>query len=331
MNAALDRTAAMEARAARFQAAGQVAVENIQVRQPRAGEARVRLEGCGVCGSNLPVWEGRPWFQYPLEPGTPGHEGWGVIDAVGVGVKGFAVGDRVALLSGHAYAEYDFATAEALVKLPPQLAGKPFPGEPLACAVNIFKRSGIEPGQNVAVVGIGFLGAALTALATKAGARVVALSRRPFALEMAEEAGAAAAVRLDADPAQAVQQARRYISNDGYERVIECVGSQMALDLASELTGTRARLVIAGYHQDGDRRVNLQQWNWRGLDVINAHERDPAQYRRGMEEAVDLVVRGDLNPWPLFTHQFPLKDIDAAFLALATRPRGFLKALVVCT
>ena len=103
-------------------------------------------------------------------------------------MQGFAVGDRVALLSGHAYAEHDFAAADALVKLPPQLAGKPFPGEPLACAMNIFRRSDIQPGQNVAIVGVGFLGAALTALAARAGARVVALSRRPFALSMAEAA-----------------------------------------------------------------------------------------------------------------------------------------------
>ncbi len=329
MNAALDKGMAQVGRAARFDAAGCISMARVELRQPKASEARIKLEGCGVCGSNLPVWEGRPWFRYPLEPGTPGHEGWGVIDAVGADLAGFAVGDRVAFLSGHAYAEYDFATADSLVKLPAALAGKPFPGEPLACAVNIFKRSGIEAGQNVAVVGIGFLGAALTALTARAGARVVALSRRPFALQMAQACGAAVTIGLD-DTGGALQQARKSVAGGGYDRVIECVGSQMALDLASELTGTRARLVIAGYHQDGDRRVNLQQWNWRGLDVINAHERDPAQYRRGMEEAIELVVRGDLDPWPLFTHQYPLADIGAAFTALASRPDGFLKGLVMC-
>ena len=316
-------------RVARFEGPGRVALEEVAVRSPGTNEVRVRLEGCGVCGSNLPVWEGRSWFEYPLEPGTPGHEGWGVVDAVGEGMKGFAVGDRVALLSGHAYAEHDFATAEALVKLPPELVGKPFPGEPLACAVNVLRRSGIESGQTVAIVGIGFLGAALTALAVRAGARVVALSRRRFALRMAEQCGASATVCLE-DPAQGLQQARRYVASGGYERVIECVGSQAALDIASELAGTRARLVIAGYHQDGMRQVNLQEWNWRGLDVINAHERDAAQYRRGMQDAVDLVVRGDLDPWALFTHQFHLEEISAAFATLASRPEGFLKALVIC-
>ena len=42
---------------------------------PGEGQVLVELEGCGVCGSNLPLWEGRPWFSYPLEPGAPGHEG----------------------------------------------------------------------------------------------------------------------------------------------------------------------------------------------------------------------------------------------------------------
>ena len=289
----------------------------------------MKLEGCGICGSNLPVWQGRPWFKYPLEAGTPGHEGWGVIETVGEGMQGFAVGDRVAVLSSRAYARHDFASADALVKLPPQLAGKPFPGEPLACALNIFRRSDIHAGQHVAIVGIGFLGAALTDLAVKAGARVVALSRRPFALSMAQRLGARAIIDLD-DPGRAVGRARHLVPQDGYERVIECVGSQEALDVASQLAGTRAQLVIAGYHQDGDRRINLQEWNWRGLDVINAHERDPAQYRRGIEEAIKLVVSGEWDPWPLFTHEIPLEEISTAFGLLEKRPEGFLKALVMC-
>lgn len=316
-------------RAARFREAGSIELETVELRAPEAHEALVRLEGCGVCGSNLPLWQGRPWFRYPLEPGAPGHEGWGVIEAVGDTVAGFASGDRVALLSAHAYAQHDYASTDDLVKLPPQLAGKPFPGEPLACAVNIFRRSDIHSGQHVAIVGIGFLGAALTALAVRAGANVVALSRREFALGKAQELGATAALRLD-DPAGAVRRARQLVPSDGYERVIECVGSQEALDVASQLAATRGRLIIAGYHQDGERRVNLQEWNWRGLDVINAHERDPAQYRRGMEEAVELVVRGELDPWPLFTHQFPLEEVAVAFDSLDRRPDGFLKALVMC-
>lgn len=306
-----------------------LAIEAVEAPLPAAGEVRVKLEGCGVCGSNLPVWEGRPWFNYPIDPGAPGHEGWGTVDEVGEGVQDLARGDRVALLSYHAYAEYDVAPASAAVRLPDALKGRPFPGEPLACVMNIFRRSAIEPGQTVAVVGVGFIGAALTALAARAGARVLALSRRPFALEMAERMGAAASLSL-ADGSRAITQARALSGDGGCHCVIEAAGTQETLDIAAELTGVRARLVIAGYHQDGPRQVNLQQWNWRGLDVINAHERDPAVYRSGMQEAVDLVARGGFDPEPLWTHRFPLEEAGAAFETLARRPEGFMKALIEC-
>ena len=320
---------AVDCRAVRFRQPRALALERVEVHPPGLGEVRVRLEGCGVCGSNLPVWEGRPWFTYPLSPGAPGHEGWGAVEAVGEGVDDIVVGDRVALLSYNAYAEYDIAPASAVVRLPDALNGRPFPGEPLACVMNIFRRSGIEPGQTVAVVGIGFIGAALVALAARAGARVIALSRRPFALEMAERMGANTSICL-VDASRAIAGARAITGEDGCHCVIEAAGTQETLDIASELTGVRARLVIAGYHQDGARQINLQQWNWRGLDVINAHERDPAMYRRGMQAAVELVARGDFDPGPLWTHRFCLTEADAAFEMLARRPAGFMKALIEC-
>ncbi len=87
----------------------------------------MRLAGCGICASNLPVWQGRDWFDYPLSPGAPGHEGWGEIDALGEGVEALAVGDAVAMLSYHAYAEHDLARANALVRLPARLGRAALP------------------------------------------------------------------------------------------------------------------------------------------------------------------------------------------------------------
>ncbi|HSJ25658.1 MAG TPA: alcohol dehydrogenase catalytic domain-containing protein, partial [Longimicrobiales bacterium] len=58
------------------------------VEEPGPGQVLVRLAGCGVCGSNLPVWEGREWFEYPQPSGAPGHEGWGVVEATGPSVTG---------------------------------------------------------------------------------------------------------------------------------------------------------------------------------------------------------------------------------------------------
>jgi threonine dehydrogenase-like Zn-dependent dehydrogenase len=298
------------------------------VPEPGPGQVRVRIEGCGVCASNVVPWEGPDWMRFPTEPGGLGHEGWGVVDALGEGVTGLAPGTRVATLSQRSYAEYDVADAASVVELPAALDGQPFPGEPLGCAMNILRRARIEPGQWVAIVGIGFLGALLTRLVADAGARVVAISRRPFALERARRMGAAEVVAMD-DHWRIVETVRELTRGAFCPRVIEAVGKQWPLDLAAELTAERGRLVIAGYHQDGPRQVNMQLWNWRGLDVVNAHERDPAVYAAGVRAAVEAVASGRLDPTPLFTHSYPLERLGEALDATRDRPDGFLKALVI--
>lgn len=303
-------------------------VERIERPEPGPGEVRIRVEGCGVCGSSAPVWEGRPWFEYPQAAGAPGHEAWGRIDAVGPGVEGLEPGQRVAAVSYHAFAEYDVARADSVVPLPPSLDGQPFPGEALGCAVNVFRRAGIQRGDVVAVVGIGFLGAVVTRLAAGAGARVIAISRRRYALDSALRLGAAEAIPLE-DRAEAVRQVQTLTGGAGCARVIEAVGLEEPLNLAAELTCEGGRLVIAGYHQDGTRQVDIQLWNWRALEVVNAHARDPAVYVQGIRDAVRAVEEGALDPAPLYTHVFGLDDVDGAFQALVDRPYGFLKALVV--
>jgi 2-desacetyl-2-hydroxyethyl bacteriochlorophyllide A dehydrogenase len=305
----------------------QIQLTQVALPKPKPGEVRVRLEGCGVCASNLEVWTGQPWFEYPLSPGSPGHEGWGIVDAIGSDVEKINVGDRVAMLSNQAYAEYDVAASDAVVRLPSILDNQPFPGEPLSCAVNIFRRSKIKAEHTVAIVGVGFLGALLTQLAARAGARVIAISRRPFALEMAREFGATEVIAMD-DHTKVVKHVRELTEGRGCERVIEAVGKQWPLDLAAELTAERARLIIAGYHQDGPRQVNMQLWNWRGLDVINAHERDPKVYMEGMRAAVEAVINGEINPGALYTHTFPLEGLADALEMMRKRPLGFIKGII---
>jgi len=314
-------------RAAVLAGPGRVRVEEVGRPEPSPRQVRIRLEGCGVCASNLTPWTGPEWMQFPTEPGALGHEGWGVVDVVGGEVKGLSIGDRVAALSYKSYAEYDVAEADTVVRLPDSLAGQPFPGEPLGCAMNIFHRSGIERGQTVAIIGIGFLGAILTRLASNAGARVIAVSRRRFSLKIARAMGAAETIPMDAHNG-IIGEVKELTDGAFCDRVIEAVGKQQPLDFASELTRERGRLIIAGYHQDGPRQVNMRLWNWRGLDVINAHERDPRTYVKGIREAVAAVASGRLDPGPLYTHSFPLQRLGEALDATRDRPDGFLKALV---
>jgi threonine dehydrogenase-like Zn-dependent dehydrogenase len=296
--------------------------------EPGEGQVRIRIEGCGVCASNITPWEGPEWMSFPTPPGDLGHEGWGVVEAVGAGVAGLTVGDRVATLSSRSFAGADLADTDKVVKLPPELDGTPFPGEPLGCAFNISRRSDIRPGQTVAIIGIGFLGAILTHLASRAGARVIAISRRQSSLELASSYGAAETIVMD-DHWRIIEQVKAITGEALCERVIECVGKQWPLDLAGELIGFGGRLVIAGYHQDGPRQINMQNWNWKGIDVVNAHERDPEVALQGVREAVQAVAQGNLDPSPLYTHRYRLDQLNEALTATRDKPDGFVKALVM--
>lgn len=316
-----------EQQAAVLVAPGQIELRAREIPDPATGEVRARLQGCGICASSLPVWEGRPWFQYPLEAGIPGHEGWGIVDALGPGVSDLDVGDRVAFISNHAFAQFDVAPRPAVVKLPDSLGTRPFPGEPIGCAMNIFERSEIRAGMSVAIVGGGFLGTLLTQLATHAGCEVVVLSQREYSLDVARRAGAVHVVST-ADAQAAKRRAMEISGGRGFDRVIEAAGVQATLDLASALAAERARLVIAGYHQDGLRQVNLQEWNWRGIDVVNAHERAIARYASGIRAAIDAVIDGRIDPFSLLTHELPLADLAQGFELTRTRPDGFIKAVV---
>jgi len=300
-------------------------MRDTEVLEPGPDEVRVRLEGCGICASNLPIWEGRPWFEYPRPAGAPGHEGWGTIDATGSDVTDLTVGQRVALISANAYAQFDIASRRAVVRLPEEFSSLPFPREPLRGAMNIFERSDVRAGHTVAIVGAGFLGVLLTQLAAKERAEVIVISRRDYALQLASRAGASQVVRVEADR-DAIERAMSLTNGRGYDRVIETGGLQETLDLASAITAEYGRLVIAGYHQDGLRTVNLQQWNWRALDVVNAHERSIERYAAGMKRAVDAVLDGRIDPFPLLTHQVTLATLDSGFELAQRRPDGFMKA-----
>jgi threonine dehydrogenase-like Zn-dependent dehydrogenase len=306
---------------------GTIELQKVNSPQLKNDEVKIKLEGCGICASSLPLWEGREWFSYPSEPGSPGHEGWGIIEETGDEVTAVSKGDRVAFLSYHAFAEYDIANKDSLVLLPPSLNDQPFPGEPLGCAMNIFERSRISANDIVAIIGSGFLGVLLCRLAKNAGAKVIAISRRNFSLDYAKKYGADETIPLTStwDIANKIAE---ITGNDLCTRVIEATGKQEAIDVATEIVAEGGMIIIAGYHQDGLRQVNLQKWNWKGIDVINAHERDPKRYLHGMQRAVEAVNSRAIDPAAMYTHVLPLKELKSGFELTSKRPEGFMKALI---
>ncbi|PKD16214.1 L-iditol 2-dehydrogenase [Salegentibacter salinarum] len=303
-------------------------LQEVTYRQPKKNEVRIALEGCGVCASSQPIWEGRPWFNYPVEDGNPGHEGWGFIDAVGPEVKNLEIGDRVTGMSFNSFAQYDYAPEQNLIKIPNFIKNKPFPGEPLGCVANIYTRSDIQKGQVIAIVGCGFLGLMLVQLAKSRGAKVIGVSRSESSLTEAKKEGADYLIKLDKTE-DVVAKVKEITKDQLCDRVIECTGKENALNTAIEITGVKKKLIVAGFHQGGFRSVNMQMLNWRGIDMINAHEREIPVYLEGIRMALDEIQKGNLKPFHLFTHRFSLQQADRAFKLMEERPEGFIKALLI--
>jgi D-arabinose 1-dehydrogenase-like Zn-dependent alcohol dehydrogenase len=191
-----------------------------EIPQPRAGTVRIKVEACGICHTDVAVVAGLlPGIQYPR---VPGHEVAGVIDALGPGVAGWSVGQRVgvgyhggydgtcepcrrgqffACTSGQitgatfdgGYAEYMIAPTSAVARLPAELT--PIEAAPLMCAgvttFNGLRRSGARPGEIVAVLGIGGLGHLAVQYAAKMGTRTIAIGRGADKGSFARKLGAA--------------------------------------------------------------------------------------------------------------------------------------------
>jgi len=171
------------------------------------------------------------------------------------------------------------------------------------------------------------LGALIVRLRTAAGAIVPGISRREWALELARSLGASETIPLD-EHARVGERARG-ANGPGVDIAIEATGAQWPLDVAADITREEGRIVIAGYHQDGLRQLNLQLWNWRAFEIVNGHRRDPRAYVNGMRDAVGAVREGIIDPERFVTHHFPLDRLGDAMRLLDERPDGFLKAVVI--
>jgi NADPH:quinone reductase len=302
-------------------------LQELEIPKVGSDEVRIRVEYCGICSSNLAPWKGGPRFSYPFPPGAPGHESVGVVEQLGASVVGLKVGEYVSVLGNSGFAEYEIAKAHCVVPTPGGRHESPFLGEPLGCAINIFRRAQIRKDDWVAIVGTGFLGTILLQLCVGAGSKVIAISRRRSALRTAEKMGATLVIPFG-NSADLLETVLNTAGPQLCNVVIEAGGVQETLDVSSTLTGTRGRLVIAGYHQDGLRSVNMQEWNWRGIDVINAHERDQAVSVEGIRLAVESVASHRIRLEGLVSHFFPLEQIENGFQTLEQRPEGFVKGVV---
>jgi threonine dehydrogenase-like Zn-dependent dehydrogenase len=288
------------------------------------GDVRVRIHTCGVCASELHAWQDGEGV-----PLTLGHEVAGEVIAIGEGAGPFRVGDRVTGLFHHGFAEEAVASADRVAAVPNGISMEHAFGEPLACAVSAAQRTKVELGDRIAIVGLGFMGLLMLQLVRLKGpAELVAIDIRDDALAAARRLGAdmvvtPAALDPDWKVTLPIRQSRR-----GFDVIVEATGTQAGLTLAAELVREHGVLSILGYHQGGPRQVDMKLWNYKALEVLNAHERRVGYRMECMKRGLALAGAGELDLASLVTHRFPLDRVGDAFGALAAKPPGFIKSIV---
>ena len=289
------------------------------------GDVLVRVAACGVCTSELDMWRGLagharyPWYA--------GHEVSGIVEAAGDRVGSFAPGDRVAVwVTERGYAEYVAVPAEHCFPasgVAPELAL----GEPLACAVNIVQLADIALGDDVVIVGAGFMGLVVLELVQQRGPRhLIVADTRQDALERARKLGASHVVDVANESLAGVVAD---LTGSGAEVTFEMTGVQAALESLGDVTKMSGTVVIGGYHQGEPRTIRLGEWNWMAFRIANAHFRDVATILRGMDQGMRLLTSGRISLDGLVTHRFELNRIDEAFATAVERPDGFVKATVI--
>jgi threonine dehydrogenase-like Zn-dependent dehydrogenase len=293
--------------------------------KPGPGQVLMRVAYNGVCASDLAAWAAGP----VRSTVRFGHEPVGTIVASGPGVtipEGAWITGRVS----DSYANFAIADVRDVVPVPADVDPSVALGEPVGCVVDGLDRTPLRIGDRVAVIGAGFMGRIAIQLLGHSWASAV------FAVDVRDDARRAA-LADGADTAFAPTEAathrvagEREQASCGIDVVIEATGTQSGLDLATAMVRPHGVISILGYHQSS-RNVDMATWNWKALEVVNAHVRDRDRLRESVRRGLDLAATNRLDLGALITHRFPSDQIDDAFRALQNKPDGFVKAVIEFT
>ncbi len=341
--------------AARLYAPGTpLKVENVLTPSLQAGDVLVRVLACGVCGSDVHMWQGAvPARKTPI---VLGHEiaGRVALPAEGPESSAWKVDDPVIVRAGSGcgnchycrsgrdnlcpsqrvlgmdedggFAHYVRAPAASLVPLPD---GVPFEvGAILSDAVAtpyhaLIERGNLRAGESVAVFGCGGLGTHAVQLARLLGAgSVIAVDVRPGALARAQELGAQETVNAESEPPyKAIQR----LLGDGVDLALECVGRPETIAQAVRSLRPGGRAVIVGM---GSEPIGLPPpalFAWREHAVLGSF----GSTGRDLERVIELVRSGRLDLSRSISARLPLKDANRALEMLESKEGDLVRLAIL--
>ena len=313
-------------------APGQIEISEASTPVPGSGEVLLRIQRIGVCGSDIHVFHGKhPYTSYPV---VQGHEFSALVEAVGPGVTGVDVGDKVTAmpqvvcgkcppcLRGDEHicdvlkvqgfqapgcAQQLWVTAaDKLVKLPSSFSFEQGAlVEPISVAVHAIARAGSLAGRRAVVLGAGPIGNLVAQAARASGASVLITDLSEHRLAIARRCG----LQHTSNPAQedlsvAVQRA---FGDQGFDLAFECVGVEATLTAAVASIAKGGTLVVVGVFGDKPR-IDLGLVQDRELHIVGT-----LMYQRpDYEQAVAWIASGDIVTEPLMSEHFPMdRYLDA--------------------
>jgi 2-desacetyl-2-hydroxyethyl bacteriochlorophyllide A dehydrogenase len=333
---------------AHYEAVGKIGVRETPITHPAAGEVRVAIRCCGICGSDLHTFRGHS----PLPPACPGHEMSGIVDAVGSGGTGVREGDRVAIeplrrcgecrhcaagnyhlcgrLDVHGVTRPGGMASHVVV---PDYTLFPLPtaldyalgalAEPTAVAVHAARLGGVGAQSRVLVLGAGTIGLVAAAAARHLGASYVAISaRHPQQRKVAEALG------VD----EVLDPAKLRLSGEKPDVVLETVGGDATTVADGMLAVARGgTLVVIGVFEKTpafDPGIMLiKEVRMIGSMVYNRPPTGIADFELALEciEAHADALRS------VVTHTFPLADVQRAFETASDKKSGAIKVMLAPT
>ncbi|MFQ5846098.1 MAG: zinc-binding dehydrogenase [Candidatus Methylomirabilales bacterium] len=317
----------------------------LREREISVGPRDVLVRGfqASICGTDKMFFQGQRPPPNPVAKGKGfaerhtgfplplGHEGGGEVIEVGGEVREFAPGDWVMVLGWHnVMGDYWVAPDAGVLKIPdgisPEVGAL---GEPLSCAMYAGLQSGVELGDWVAVVGMGFAGQVIAQVAKGKGAhRVIAVDVVPEKLALAESLGADRCIHSgEEDP---VEQIMRWTDKRGVDVVIEAAGSEQAVNTASAILRSGGILGIYSWIVD-PVRLNVSRWHDDGFDIrtLALMHRVGPDRRWWLQRSLVPVAQGMVRVEPLITHRFPLDQVSHAFEAAVKDPTACKVALTI--
>jgi len=322
-------------------------VEQTTAAPPGPGDVQLRIAYCGICGTDMHVFHGNMDARVGHNR-VVGHEMSGIVAAVGAGVDTVQVGQKVvvrpldhcgncpACNAGHphichklkflgldtdgAMQELWSVPAHTLHVLPDDLRmDHAALIEPVAVACHDVRLSGLQPGEDVVVIGGGPIGVLVAMAARDAGGNVVISEVNPNRLAIAQKLGFDTVNPLADDIGEAINTRT---GNKGAEVVFEVSGTQPGVDAMTAVAATRARIVMVAIHAQKPL-IDLFQFFWRELKLIGARVYEPEDY----EKAISIIASGGVDADTLITDVSPLADIQAAFESLDRSPTA-MKSLI---